>query len=204
MGPFVQGPSHRRRERIRASVVLGAAFVCAATVVFAAVYLLGELVGVGDLPTDWRIGLGALGLFALATLDVRATRRSTYCQLSWRRQTPKSLVHRRSATLVAAVWGFDTGLAVTTVRVAAITWGAVLLAGLGLSAWSIGVAYGVGFAIPFVILLWTHRVGRLARSPTPVDPGLERMLARRAPIQAISAGLLITSGAILVGLIVLS
>jgi hypothetical protein len=30
------------------------------------------------------------------------------------------------------------------------------------------------------------------------------MLARRAPIQAISAGLLITSGAILVGLIVLS
>jgi hypothetical protein len=202
MEPFVQGPSHRRPERIRASITLGAAFVCAATMVFALVYLVGEAVGVGQVPTDWRIGLAAGGLFALSALDVRATRRATYCPLSWRRQTPKSLVSRRSATLVAAAWGFDTGLPVTTVRVAAITWGAVLLACLGLSAWSVGLAYGLGFAVPFVILLWTHRVGQLARSPTPVDPGLESMLAKRGTIQAISAGLLITSAGILVGLIV--
>ena len=199
----MQEPSHRRLERIRASVALGLAFVAAATAVFAVVYLISGLVGLGDLPTDSRIGLGALGLFALAALDVRATRRSTYCPLSWRRQTPKSLVHRRSATLVAVAWGFDTGLAVTTVRVAAVTWGAVLLAGLRLSPWSVGVVYGAAFAVPFVIMLWTHRVGRLARSPAPVDPGLESMLARRAPIQTISAGLLISGGAILVGLIVL-
>lgn len=202
MGPFVQGPSHRRSERIRASLALGAAFVGAATAVYAGAYLLGGLVGLGDLPNDSRVGLGAVGLFALAAVDVRATKRSTYCPLSLRRQTPKSLVHRRSATLVAAAWGFDTGLAVTTVRVAAVTWGAVLLAGLQLSAWSVGIAYGAAFAVPFVIMLWTHRVGRLAWSRAPVDPGLESMLARRAPIQAISAGLLISSGALFAGLIV--
>lgn len=202
MGPFVQGPSHRRRERIRASITLAAAFVCAATTVFALVYLLGEAVGVGQVPTEWRVGFAAAGLFALSALDVRTTRRATYCPLSWRRQTPKSLVRRRSATLVAAAWGFDTGLAVTTVRVAAITWGAVLLAGLGLSAWSVGLAYGLSFAVPFVILLWMHRVGRLARSPTPIDPGLESMLAKRGTIQAVSASLLVISSGVLVGLIV--
>jgi hypothetical protein len=201
MGPFVQGPSHRRALRIRTSVVLGASFVFAATAVFALVYAAGHAAGVTDLPVEWRVGLAAAGLLWLAAIDVRASRKSTYCPLSLRRQTPKSLVHRPSPTFVAAVWGFDTGLAVTTVRVAAITWGAVLLAGLGLSAWSAGLAYGLGFAVPFVVLLWTHRVGRLAWSPTPVDPGLESMLARRGAIQTISAAVLTASGGVLFGLI---
>src|SRR5262245_61895580 len=127
---------------------MGAAFVAGATGLFAVVYALGRLVGVGDMPADRRIVLAAAGLLALAALDVRAITRSTYCPLSWRRQTPKSLAHRGSATLVASAWGFDTGLAVTTVRVAAITWGAVLLAGLGLSGWFAGLGYGLGFALP--------------------------------------------------------
>lgn len=169
---------------------------------FALVSLLGRVGGVGDVPIDWRIGIGAVGLLALAALDLRAITKSTYCPLSWRRQTPKSLVHRRSATLVASAWGFDTGLAVTTVRVAAITWGAILLAGLGLASWSAGLGYGLGFALPFVVLLWTHRVGRVARSPAPVDPGLESMLARRRPLQALSAALLTGGAVLLIGLIV--
>jgi hypothetical protein len=159
---------------------------------------------VGDVPVGWRVGIAAAGLLALAALDVRAIARSTYCPLSWRRQTPKSLVRRRSATLVASVWGLDTGLAVTTVRVAAVTWGAILLAGLGLSSWFAGVGYGLGFAVPFVVLLWTHRVGRASRSPVPTDPGLASMLARRRPLQALSATLLTGAAALLIGLIAAS
>ena len=200
----MQGPTHGRALRIRASLAIGVAFVSSATAVFALVYLLGRLVGVGDVPLAWRIGVGAAGLLALAALDVRAIARSTYCPLSWRRQTPKSLVHRSSATLVASAWGFDTGLAVTTVRVAAATWGAILLAGLGLSEWFAGLGYGLGFALPFVVLLWTHRVGRVARSPVPMDPGLASMLARRRPLQAVSATLLTAGAALLIVLVVAS
>jgi len=185
-------------------VVLGVAFVLGAIVLFALVYGLGRLLGVNDLPDDWRIGLGAAGLLTLAAIDVQATRKSTYCRLSWRRQTPKSLMHRHSPTVVAAVWGFDIGLAITTVRVAAATWGAILLTGLGLSVWFTGLGYGLGFALPFVALLWTHRVGRTARSPLPVDPGLESMLAKRRRLQAVSAALLTVGSTILVGLIVAS
>jgi hypothetical protein len=175
------------------------AFVAGATTVFSLIYALSGLTGVASVPLELRVGIGAAGLLALGAVDVRARRRSTYCPLSWRRQTPKALIRRRSATVVAAVWGFDIGLAITTMRVAAITWGAILLAGLGLSVWFAGLAYGLGFALPFVVLLWTHRAGRLAFSPSPVDPGLESMLARRSALQAVSAVLLIGAGAALLG-----
>jgi hypothetical protein len=184
--------------------VLGVAFVSGAFVVFALAYLLGNALGLADLPFDWRAGLAAAGLLTLATIDARATRKSTYCPLGWSRQTPKSLLRRRPMTMVAAVWGFDTGLAVTTVRVAAITWGAILMVGLGLSAWFTGLGYGLGFALPFLVLLWTHRVGRLARASGPVDPGLETMLAKRKAMQTFSAALLTAGGAILISSIVLS
>jgi hypothetical protein len=184
--------------------VLGVAFVASATAVFALAYLLGRALGVANLPVDWRIGFGAVGLLALAAIDLRAIRSSTYCRLGWLRQTPKSLIRRRSVMTVAAVWGLDTGLALTTVRVAAVTWGAFLLAGLGLSAWFTGIGYGLGFALPFLVLLWTHRSGRLASAPGPVDPGLETMLAKRKAMQAFSAVLLTAAGAILISSIVVS
>ena len=180
------------------------AFVTGATAVFALASLLGSALGLAAVPIHWRVGLGAAGLLTLAAVDVRASRRSTYCPLGWLRQTPKSLMYRRSVTTVAAVWGFDTGLAVTTVRVAAMTWGAILLVGLGLSAWFTGVGYGLGFALPFLVLLWTHRVERLARAPGPVDPGLRSMLAKRKAMQALSASLLTAGGAVLIGSIALS
>jgi hypothetical protein len=200
----VQGPSNRTALRIRTSLVLGVAFVSGATAAFALAHLLGRALGVTHLPLDWRTGFGAVGLLALAVIDLRAIRSSTYCRLGWIRQTPKSLIRRRSVTTVAAVWGFDTGLALTTVRVAAITWGAFLLVGLGLSAWFTGIGYGLGFAVPFLALLWTHRAGRLASAPGPVDPGLETMLAKRKAMQALSAVLLTAAGAILISSIVLS
>jgi hypothetical protein len=199
----VQGPSSGRTRRIRTSLVFGVAFFSGATTLFLLVYLLGRVLGVADLPVGWRAGLGAAGLLGLAAIDVAAARKSTYCPLGWRRQTPRSLMRRRSVTFVAAAWGFDTGLAVTTVRVAALTWGAILLVGLGLSAWFTGIGYGLGFAVPFLVLLWTHRAGRLAKTSGPVDPGLESLLARRKAVQALSAALLAAAGSVLVGVNVL-
>ena len=196
----MQGPSYSRRFRIRTSLALGASFIVGATAVFASVHVLGRALGVVDLPVAARAGLGAAGLLTLAGIDVRAARRSMYCPLGRRRQTPNALMHRHSPTFVATVWGFDIGLAVTTVRVAALTWGAFLLVGLGMATWFTGFVYGVAFAVPIVVLLWTHKVGRLATIRGPVDPGLEAMLAKRKTLQVVSAVLLAASGVIMIGL----
>jgi hypothetical protein len=100
---------------------------------------------------------------------------------------------------VASVWGFDTGLAVTTFRVAAATWGAMLLTMLGLSGWQTGIAYGIAFTIPITILMWTHRAGRMAVTLEPGDPGLGELLGMRPAWQVKSAVVLTAGAAMLVG-----
>ena len=97
--------------------------------------------------------------------------------------------------VVASVWGFDTGLLVTTFRVAAVSWAALFLAGLGLVPTWTGVSYGLGFTLPFLLLISRPRLGR----PAPADPGLESILRKRPAIQALSALLLVASAAILIG-----
>ena len=99
--------------------------------------------------------------------------------------------------VVASIWGFDTGLAVTTIRVAAATWGAILLTLLGLSGWQTGIAYGLAFAIPITILMWTHRAGRIADAQKPGDAGLGELLKKRPVWQANSAAILIAGGVML-------
>lgn len=101
--------------------------------------------------------------------------------------------------VVASVWGFDTGLAVTTFRVAAATWGAIMLTVLGLSGWQTGIAYGIAFAIPITILMWTHKAGRMAVTLEPGDPGLGELLAMRPAWQAKSAVLLAAGAVVLAG-----
>lgn len=200
----MQRPSDRLSFRIRTTLVLVAGVLGGAIVIFALISVLSGLLGVRDLPEDWRVGLAAAGLLALASLDVRAARRKTYCPLGWRRQTPKRLLQQRSATVVVAAWGLDLGLAITTIRVAALTWGVVLLSALGLSPVLVGVGYGLSFALPLFALIWTHRVGRTARAGRPSDPGLEAMLARRESLQMASAALLSAAGASLIVLVVLA
>lgn len=198
MGPSVQGSSISRAARIRLSATIATAFIAGATLFFALVHVLSRWSGLAEVSAGTRAGAGAVGLLLLAALDVRARSRRTYCPVGPRRQTPKSLIHRRSPTFVAAAWGLDIGLAFTTIRVTALTWGAALLAALGLSGLFAGLWYGLAFAIPFVLLLWTHRVGRASRSPVPIDPGLESMLARRGALQAGSAALLAASALVLI------
>jgi hypothetical protein len=176
-----------------------AAFVGGAVTIFAIVTAVGAALGVTQLPFEWRVGLAGASLLPLAAVDLRAMARSTYCPLSWRRQTPRSLMRRYRMTVVASVWGFDTGLMVTTFRVAAVGWGALFLAALGLLPLWAGLGYGLAYALPFLGLLMRPRLGRSSRSAAPDDPGLESMLRKRAPIQGLSAALLITSAGILIG-----
>ena len=97
--------------------------------------------------------------------------------------------------VVASIWGFDTGLAITTIRVAAATWGAILLTLLCLSGWQTGIAYGLAFTIPITILMWTHRAGRCSQEPG--DGGLRELLDKRPVWQTISAAILIAGGIML-------
>jgi hypothetical protein len=101
---------------------------------------------------------------------------------------------RYNFLVAAAIWGFDTGLAVTTIRVAGLTWAALLLAVFGLAPWWTGIAYATGFAIPLVGLICLHPVGRAAVAAGPVDPGLGRLLDQRKPIQMVSVVLLAVVG----------
>jgi hypothetical protein len=101
--------------------------------------------------------------------------------------------------VVASIWGFDTGLAVTTFRVTAATWGALLLTVLGLSGWATGVAYGIAFAAPISVLMWTHRAGRIAEAVGPCDTGLAELLGMRQTWQIGSMIALIATSMILTG-----
>ena len=170
--------------------VLAAAHLAGAVAVFAVFSFAGTLLRTSQLSVEWQYGTSALGLLFFASLDLLAIKNSTYSPLTWRRQVPKCLMRRHSRVATAAAWGFDTGLAFTTFRVATITWGALALTALGLAPWWIGFGYGLGFVIPLVFLICRHRVGRCSRSPIPENSGLEILLGRRTVVQRGSAALL--------------
>jgi hypothetical protein len=180
-------------------MAFAAAFVAGAVAIFAAAAAIGSAFGTARLPLQWRIGLAGALLLPLAAVDLLAIAKSTYCPIGWRRQTPRILMRRHPMPVVASVWGFDTGLVVTTFRVAAASWGALILATLGLSPrWS-GLGYALAFTLPFLMLVSRPALGSAGGGTAPADPGLEWMLRKRAAIQALSAVLLGTSGAILIG-----
>lgn len=185
----MKGSSCSAALRIRVAAIFAVAFLAGAIVIFGLASLVGAAFRAAGLPLEWRVLLAAASLAALACVDLLAVKKDCYCPLGWRRQTPKSLGRRHAVTTVAAAWGFDTGLAVTTFRVAAVTWGALVLAGLGLSAWWIGVGYGFGFVLPLLLSI-------AAQTP---DAGsrLESLLGKRALVQSGSAAVLFIAGALL-------
>jgi len=109
--------------------------------------------------------------------------------------TETALVHRYKITTVAAIWGLDTGLAITTFRVAAITWGALLMTGLELSSWWIGFGYGVGFIVPLSIqFLLLNPDSKFRKS---LSSRLEKLIAKRNIIQFGSAAILFLTALVL-------
>ena len=188
----MKGSSVSIAQRTFVLVVFAGAFIFAAVLLFAFASLAGVMLQTDGLPLTWKAGLAGLGLVALTLVDVLAIRKNRYCPLGLRRQTPKALMRRHAPATVAIIWGFDTGLAVTTFRVAAITWGALLMAVLGLSPWWVGLGYGVGFVLPFVILLLTT-IPKVPNAQAAFGSKLEGLLKKRAFLQSMSAAVLLTA-----------
>jgi hypothetical protein len=164
--------------RARVLTAFALSFIGGAVAIFGAAAFAGRLLIFATVPMQWRVGSAAAIFIALATLDVGAIRRKDYCPIGWRRQTPQRIGRYAGPMLSAAIWGFDTGLAVTTFRVAAITWAALSMTLLGLASWWIGLAYGLGFTLPMLCLL----VARTADSES-----LRHALSRRPLLQSCSA-----------------
>jgi hypothetical protein len=198
IGPLVQGALPRRRWRLQLTALFVTAFLVGAVAIFCLFFLLGFTVQILGLPLNLRRGVAAASLVGLALMDIWARRNRTYCPLRWHRQTPRGLRFRRSMFVGTSIWGFDMGLAITTIRVTGATWGAILLTLLGLSGWQTGLAYGLAFVIPITILMWTHRLGRSAEAQKPGDAGLSELLKRGFVWQTNSAAMLLASGVLLV------
>lgn len=193
----MKGSSCNVALRIRVVTLFAAAFLSGAMVIFGVAALAGAVLRGAGLPLEWRVSFAAASLVGLAFVDVLSIRKDRYCPLGWRRQTPKTLGRRYAPETVAAAWGFDTGLAVTTFRVAAITWGALVMAGLGLSMWWTGVGYGLGFSIPLLLSISMQTPDSPSDVRTSLGSRLEGMLGKRAVIQLGSAVLLFSAGAVL-------
>lgn len=193
LGPFVKGASTKLILRILTVVVFSAAFTLGSVLIFGLASLTGALLNVAALPITVRLGMLISLLLGLAILDLFSIRKKQFCLLGWRRQTPKTLNRKYRMTTVAAIWGFDTGLAVTTFRVGAVTWGALVTVGLGFAPWWVGFGYGLAFALPLVVLLFSGKndgTGSLYLR-------LETLTAKRWIIQCCSAGVLFVTTLIL-------
>lgn len=186
LGPFVKGSS--ASAAVKVSAALASGFTAGAITVFGLAHLAGAALGVHLLSTQWLLAVAAVGLGACAVADAFAIRKRRYCPLSWRRQTPQSLRFRYGPTTTAVLWGFDTGLAVTTFRVAALTWAALLLTFLGLAPWQTGLAYALSFAVPIVTIL------NVQRPTSRSSDSLGALLDKRAALQCVSLiGLLVAT-----------
>jgi hypothetical protein len=187
----VKGSSRGVGLRVRVLMSFVTAFLCGAIAIFGMASLAGAALRVAGLSVASRVGIAAAGLLALGLVDLLAIKKRCYCPLGWRRQTPKHLAQRHAMTMVAGLWGFDAGLVVTTFRVAAVTWGALALALLGISSWRAGFAYGLGFVLPFLVVISTQ-------APAGAEAAvLEGMLRKRALAQSVSAVILFLAGATL-------
>lgn len=173
------------------------AFLAGGTITFLVAHVVGNALGAARLPPHWRFGIAGGALLLLAAVDLLARAARTYCPLGWRRQTPRALLRRHRLTIAASLWGLDTGLVVTTFRVAAVSWGALCLTTLGLAPRWTGATYAVGFLAPFMVLLFRPALRRASTARTMADPGLESMLRLRGSMQGVSAGLLSAAGAAL-------
>ena len=192
----MKGASTKLILRVLVIAVFSAAFVLGSVLIFSLASLTGALFNVASLPVPVRFSILISLLTGLAVLDLFSIGKKRFCILGWRRQTPKTLNRKYRMTTVAAIWGFDTGLAVTTFRVGAVTWGALVTAGLGFAPWWIGFGYGGSFALPLVVLLLSD-TGHKTDLSGSLYFRLETMTAKRPVIQFGSAAILFLTTIIL-------
>lgn len=177
--PLVEGATSVYRPRRSPVILLAIGFNVSATATFAAAHSLNRSLVV-DLVTGWtRYGLASAICAVLFAVDfliiVRGGRR---CSIGAQRQTPKSLIRQFGTRVGPLMWGLDTGLAVTTIRMASVTWAALALALLGLVPWWFGLTYGLSFSVPLIVAVLVPR-WRAGAGPAHDPQWIPRQLMRR-------------------------
>lgn len=132
---------------------LMARFACAFGVASFTVFALAAALGMAmsrALPTQARLAVVCAVLGAALALDWYSLRRKTWCPVTARRQTPKSIQYQHGIRRATVAWGLDTGLIFTTYRMSSIPWGLLTLGLLGITPWWAGLAYAAGFLIPLL------------------------------------------------------
>jgi hypothetical protein len=127
-----------------------AAFTVSSVVVFGLAGAVG-LTAARVLPPTAREAAACVVLAAALLLDAHSLRRKTWCPVTVRRQTPKSILHRYGAPRAAMAWGLDTGLVFTTYRMSSISWALLALALAGVTPWWAGLGYAAGFLVPLTL-----------------------------------------------------
>lgn len=196
----MQGSKATLRQRVEVTGAMAVAFIVASLSVFWLFAAVGEGIA-AVIPLETRRAFAVIMLSVFAAVDLLCVKRGTYCILGIERQTPKSVLYRFGFRNAAGIWGFDTGLAITTIRVSALTWGALLLCVVAPAVWWSGLVYGCFFIVPLVFEFWgLRRVGQASISDQPTDPGLVKLLDQRVRIQYASAFML-SVAAVLLGCI---
>ena len=190
--PFMELPSPlgkgvtvaRRRNAAGPLSLLTAGFLVAAFVVFAITSFVGAAFGFGQIPGAGRVIVAVLVCAAMCAVDVASLRQPSLCMLTFRRQTPKALEDRYGRHVGPLLWGIDTGSAVTTIRVSAATWAALVLGLLQLAPWWTGLAYGVGFCMPLGLAALLPPWRSAPQSGSPGEPLWIQIALTRARLAA--------------------
>ena len=193
----MKGNSSSQRPERRPATLLVLGFTFSAVVVYAGVWLAGELV-LGPWRASPSRSAVAAGLLALLLcVDAVRARRPGATGPSWRRQTPKRFEYRYGSARAALLWGLDAGLVFTTFRVTSLSWAALTLTLCGLVPWWAGAAYALGFAVPILVLI--AAVPRRADPTGRTDPEpvwlTDRLLASRGGLKV--AALMVLAAACL-------
>jgi hypothetical protein len=146
--PVGAKPGLTLRGKMLGPLALG--FTFSAITVFALMSVAGGLVGGSSYLSQ---GIVAIVLVLCAIIDLAYPRvRPTLMY----RQTPRSLAGRVSLPVTGALWGLDTGTVVSTFRVSAASWGALIVTFGGWGPWWAGSVYAVAFCGPLILLIGTY------------------------------------------------
>lgn len=128
---------------------MAAGFLLSSSTVFGLLNVLGRQLPVRQQNT-YVLLVSFASLVALA-LDVYNYRLGKRWSFGVRRQTPRALWYRRDRRKVALMWGLDTGIVVSTFRVTALSWVALLATFLLRPGASSVFIYGVAFVLPQLV-----------------------------------------------------
>jgi hypothetical protein len=192
--PLVQGTSQGPPPRFRESLLLLATgFGTSALIVYGTTFWVGRVILGNGQPTQWIWFGAAAALAACCLLDAGAFGLRVPM---WHRQTPRHIFFRYGPAKAALFWGLDSGLVFTTFRVTSLSWAALALTLLGLTPWWSGLAYGLGFVVPFVILTLLVPRPRSGDTLSPDPVWLMERITAMQPAVRRTAGVLLAASAV--------